>query len=89
MTDANNPFCQRRAYKMRTPELSLSEKGYRLWVFHDHIFPEDIPDGMTAAEERKERIYQYEQELADWYDQSGAMLDDIIFEDGRDVRPWC
>ena len=89
MTDANNSFCQRRAYKMRTPGFSLSEKEYRLWVFHDHIFPEDIPEGMTVAEEREERIYQYEQELADQYNHHDYMMDDIIFEDGRDVRPWC
>jgi len=59
-TAATCRLCINRARKMRENGQVSTERAYFLWTYHDHIFPEDIPEGMTAHDVREERIEDYE-----------------------------
>ncbi len=95
MSAPDNKFCKRRAAKMREGKGLKTELAQRLYAFTDHIFPEDIPQGMTADEVRYERIYNYDNDRMtdddDDYDDilmtyNDYMMDEIIFGDNKPFR---
>ena len=96
MSAPDNMLCKRRAAKMREGKELKTELAQRLYAFTDHIFPEDIPEGMTADEVRDERIYNYYNDRMsdddDDYDDismtySDYMMDEIIFGDNKPFGP--
>jgi hypothetical protein len=98
MSAPDNKFCKRRAAKMREGKGLKTKLAQHLYAFTDHIFPEDIPEGMTADEVRDERIYHYNNDRMpdddddDDYDDismtyTDYMMDEIIFGDNNPFRP--
>ena len=93
----DNKFCKRRAAKMREGKWLRTYSSQRLYAFTDHIFPEDIPEGMTADEVRDERIYHYYNDRMpddddDDYDDismtyTDYMTDEFIFGDNKPFGP--
>ena len=59
MSAPDNKLCKRRAAKMREGKGLRTDSAQRLYAFTDYIFPEDIPEGMTADDVRDARIYNY------------------------------
>ena len=98
MSAPDNKFCKRRAAKMREGKELKTELAQRLYAFTDHIFPEDIPEGMTSDDVRDKRISHYYNDIMhdddddDDYDDismtySDYMMDEIIFGDNKPFGP--
>jgi len=71
---------------MREGKGLKTKLAQHLYAFTDHIFPEDIPEGMTADEVRDERIYHYyndripdddDDDDDDDYDDYGRYINDL------------